>query len=158
MKGEKQQDTVQQEPKAPSESGTPGVPVKWILAFLAGLISAFVLMVVRGIFSAASPADALLCACDGFSVSGILFLSVALMMWIAGAGAFDMLGYAVKKGLHHIIPGRFGGDNETFYDYKQKKREKRSSGVIKRTAAVGAADFAIGFILIVVWYSVTGEL
>ena len=104
---------------------------KWLIAFAAGLVLAFLIMIARGIFSAETLSQGLLCACDGFSVSGLLFLCVGGMTWIAGEGAFDMLRYATVKGLHHLIPGKFGDDTETFYDYKTKRQEKKQSSLKK---------------------------
>ena len=130
---------------------------KWLPAFAAGLILAFVIMAARGIFSAGTFSQGLLCACDGFSVSGILFLGVGAMSRIAGEGAFDMLGYAVRKGLHHIIPGKFGEDGETFYDYKANKPERKKNSLNKDILITGTVDFVIGLLLIAVWYCVSGD-
>lgn len=129
---------------------------KWLPAFAAGLILAFVIMAVRGIFSVETLSDRLLCVCDGFSVSGLIFLCIGAMAWISGEGAFDMLGYAVRKGLHHIIPGKFGEDGETFYDYKTKKQEQKKPSLPRSILITGAVNFVIGLLLIAVWYYVAG--
>ena len=123
---------------------------------LFGLISAAVIMGIRGIFSAESFSQGLLYACDGFSVSGIIFLCAAGMMRIAGEGTFDMLEYAVRKGIHHIIPAKFGDDAETFYDYKTGKQNKKTASGIKAVLISGAVNFIIGLLLTAVWYSISG--
>lgn len=138
-----------------AELGMKGL--KWLPAFAAGLVLAFVIMTVRGIFSAGTLSQVLLCACDGFSVSGLIFLCIGAMAWISGEGAFDMLSYAVRKGLHHLIPGKFGEDGETFYDYKTKRAERKSEPLKKSILITGAVWFTIGMMLIAVWYYVSGE-
>ena len=119
---------------------------------LAGILSAALIMAVRGIFTADTAVQRLLCVCDGFSVSGLLLLCTAAMMWIAGKGSFDMLGYAFRKGLHHLIPGKFSEDGETFYDYKSKRQEEKRSPILKGILMTGIVNIAAGLMLTAVWY------
>ena len=126
--------------------------------FIAGLMLALLIMMIRGIFTADDTAQRLLCACDGFSVSGLLMLCTAVMMWIAGEGGLDMLGYAFRKGLHHIIPGKFSEDGETFYDHKSRKQEKDSPSGMKDIMAAGIVNFAAGLLLTALWYAVQNDI
>ena len=121
-------------------------------------IADFIFFATPGIFSAETFGQGLLCVCDGFSVSGLILLCAGAMSWISGEGAFDMLGYAIRKGLHHIIPGKFGEDGETFYDYKTRKSERKKNTLIKSILIAGTVYFIIGLLLIAVWYCVSGEL
>ena len=120
---------------------------KWLPVFIVGLVLAFLIMIARGLFSSGTLSQVLTCACDGFSVSGLLYLCVGALVRISDVGAFDMLGYAVIKGLHHIIPGKFGEDGETFYDYKLRKQEKKRSSLNRCILITGAINLVIGLIL-----------
>lgn len=109
-------------------------------------------MSARGIFAADTGKTVLLCVCDGFSVSGMLFICIGVMTWIAGEGAFDIFGYAFQKGLHHILPGRFGEDAGNFYDYKSKKLEKKTPANQRVLLVTGIVFLVIGLILTMIWY------
>lgn len=125
---------------------------KWLAALFAGLVLTGLITWARGVFSATTVKERLLCICDGFSVSGILFLCVSIMGLIAGEGIFDVLGYAVQKGLHHILPGRFGEDAGSFYDYKSAKLEKTTKKSQKVMLITGVGLLGVGLLLMVIWY------
>lgn len=125
---------------------------RFLIALALGLVMAFLISAYRGLFSVTTTADRMLCLCDGFSVSGLLFLSIGLMALIAGEGGFDVLIYAVMKGLHHIVPGRFGEDVGTYYDYKLVKMEKKKKSPAF-LAVAGAVLLGIGLIFMAIWYS-----
>ena len=130
--------------------------IKWLLGLLAGGVFAFLIMMARGLFAAQTMDQKLLCVCDGFSVSGLLFLCVGIMSLIAGEGIFDVFGYAIRKGLHHILPGGAMEDTGSFYDYKMKKSEKKAPRSQAVMLTTGAIYLLIGIILIFVWNEVTG--
>lgn len=72
---------------------------------------------------------------DGCFVVGLVMTGVGLLTWVATTGFFDMLSYGVIYGVRAFV-GLFGGNrkpnDQTFYDYKAAKDEKR-----------GAAQYAI---------------
>lgn len=72
---------------------------------------------------------------DGCFVVGLLMTGVGLLTWVSTTGFFDMLSYGVIYGVRAVV-GLFGGsrkpNDQTFYDYKMAKEEKR-----------GAAQYAI---------------
>lgn len=128
---------------------------KWLLGAGCALALAGLIMLARGIVTAESTTDRLLCVCDGFSVSGVLFLCLGLMLWIAGEGSFDILAYAVKKGLHHILP--IGGMEsvESFYDYKKKKAERseeKAPAGLRVLLVTGIVYLVIGLLFMAAWY------
>ena len=51
-------------------------------------------------------------------------LMVGILIWVAGKGNFDMLGYGLKRGLKSLIPIGQRYD-EKFYDYKVRRESKR---------------------------------
>ena len=72
---------------------------------------------------------------DGCFVVGLMMTGVGLLTWVSTTGFFDMLSYGVIYGVRAVV-GLFGGsrkpNDQTFYDYKMAKEEKR-----------GAAQYAI---------------
>ena len=72
---------------------------------------------------------------DGCFVVGLMMTGVGALTWVSTTGFFDMLSYGVVYGVRAVV-GLFGGNrkpnDQTFYEYKMAKDEKR-----------GAAQFAI---------------
>lgn len=125
---------------------------KYVITFLVSLTLALLVSYSRGVMDATQTKDRILCLCDGFSVSGLLFLCVGLLIVIAGEGVFDAFTYGMKKGLHHFIPGYTADDLGTLYDYKMAKSKKKKA---RPTAMLlsGIVILGIGILFMIAWYS-----
>ena len=67
--------------------------------------------------------------CDAFTIPGLTYIMVGFLMMIANEGFFDMLSYACSKAVGMFLPGRgFSDDGEKYYDYVQRKKDKRATG------------------------------
>lgn len=66
--------------------------------------------------------------CNAFSVPGMLFILVGLLLWCAGKGAFDGIAYSMSVFFRSINPFRKLDSNEKYYDYVQRKNGKRLKG------------------------------
>ena len=67
--------------------------------------------------------------CDAFTLPGLTYIMVGFLMMIANEGFFDMLSYACSKAVGVFLPGRGFSDNgEKYYDYVQRKKDKRATG------------------------------
>ena len=67
--------------------------------------------------------------CDAFTIPGLTCIMVGFLMMIANEGFFDMLSYACSKAVGMLLPGRgFSDDGEKYYDYVQRKKDKRATG------------------------------
>ncbi len=116
---------------------------------------AALMMLARGVLSAETTADRILAVCDGFSIVGVFEVCLGLLMWVAGDGFFDSLGYAVKSAAHMFVPGKARQAHRSFYDYKQEKAEKRRNrstvGIVLRS---GLLLLVLGVVFTVIWYQV----
>lgn len=78
-----------------------------------------------------SPEDSLavkyLNIADAFTIPGVIILMVGVLIWIHSMGNFDMILYGFSRAKHSFIPSA-NYTHETFYDYKQRKSEKRIKG------------------------------
>ena len=67
--------------------------------------------------------------CDAFTIPGLTLVMIGFLVMIANEGFFDMFSYAFSKALGVFIPGRgFSEKHEKYYDYVQRKKEKRATG------------------------------
>ena len=86
----------------------PMKKAKYAASLISGLLLAFAVMWLRGLFSAESAADTVMAVSDGFAVAGLLFFGIGSLMWVSTTGFFDIFAFALRKGAHAIIPGMVG--------------------------------------------------
>lgn len=129
---------------------------KFVAALVTGLILAFAVMWIRGLFTAESAAEVVMAVSDGFTVAGLLYLCMGALMWVSTTGFFDIFGYAFKKAAHALIPGMVDNSPNNYYDYKIGKEGKRKGFTQHSALVVGAGFIVISLILTAVWYSISG--
>lgn len=122
-----------------------------------GLLLSLGIMAWQGAFAPQqTAADRLLAVCNGFSVTALLYICFGILMLIATTGLFDIFSFAIRKGMHTLLPVIGGDDTGNYYEYKMKKQEKRRparyGGLI-----VGLVFLAVSIVLTAAWYSVSGS-
>ena len=88
---------------------------------------------------------------DGFSVSGILFVLFAGLLYVSGEGALLGISFVVRHVFLTFIPmGR--KQHETYAQYRERKigRTKRSDGHC--ILFTGLFFLAIGVVFTIIWY------
>ncbi len=118
------------------------------------LLLAFTVMNIRGLFEAKDTAALVMAVSDGFTVSGVLYLGVGAIMWVSTTGFFDIFGYAVKRGLHAILPGmvHVEEDEARYYEYKVKREGKRGRFTQHLSLIIGLVLLILGTITTGLWY------
>lgn len=122
------------------------------------IVCIVLLMISRGFFTETEIEGKVLVAADSFTAIGLLFTGFGLLIWISSTGVFDMLGYAMKKGAHALIPGLVKFEAEDFYEYKMVLKDKKKNASYNAILRVGLIVLAIAVVLVVVWYKVSGNL
>lgn len=88
---------------------------------------------------------------DGFSISGMLFLLFAGVMYVSSEGALLGISFILRNVVLAFIPmGR--KYHETYKQYRERKLEKASRGVDRCILITGLVFFAIGMVFTVIWY------
>ena len=91
---------------------------------------------------------------DAFVVPGLLLLMSGVLVWVSNFGIFDTLGYAGSRVGSMFIPFyRKSFDHQTFYDYKESRKDKRISGY-SFLFIVGGAFFIIGVVFLILYFAV----
>ncbi len=117
------------------------------------LLLAFAVMNIRGLFEAKDTAALVMAVSDGCTVTGVLYLGMGAIMWVSTTGFFDIFGYAVKRGLHAILPGMVQPDDEArFYEYKVKREGKRGRFTQHLSLIIGLVLLILGTITTGLWY------
>ncbi len=129
----------------------------YVIQFVAGLTLSVLVMFWQGVFSRGNTADVIRGVCDGFTVTALLYVSMGMLLWASTTGFFDIFGFAVRKGLHNIIPVFVKEDPGGYYEYKVDKEEKRQTKPRRSTMLIGLVFLAVSIALTFVWYSVAKE-
>ena len=88
---------------------------------------------------------------DGFTVSGLMFLFFAGMMFISGEGGLIGIRFVLRNVFLAFIPGG-RAKHEVYRDYRERilgERRKSSDSCILVT---GLVFFGIGLLFTVIWY------
>lgn len=119
-----------------------------VTAFIA-LAIAFIVLMARNTFSNMVPEELLIDISDAFMISGIFVCGAGGIVWAAGLGTFDMLGYSVKLVLDTAFS--FNKDwkkKENFYEYRERKSKKKAE--FKNLLFVGFSMLAVSFYAIII--------
>lgn len=90
---------------------------------------------------------------DAFTIPGLLYIMFGALLWAAGKGAMDGLGYAVTYAIKGLLPGARLADQPTYAEWLEERREKR-----KKTTAysflffTGVAFLAVTGVFIYLFY------
>ena len=90
--------------------------------------------------------------CDAFTIPGLLFLMLGLLMSISKQGALDGVTYVVSYGLKMLIPGHHD-KQEKFIDYVQRKREKNKGKSFGFLYLTGAICMGIALVFLILFYN-----
>lgn len=115
-----------------------------------GLIIAVAMMWGRGLFAEGNTTqEIMMILSDSFFVPGTVLLGMGLLMWVAGEGMFDMLGFGVKL----IWDVAYKHEWESYRDYKARKSEKPKMKVGFMTL-VGLGFILLGAVFTGLYYMV----
>ncbi len=129
---------------------------KYIVTAMVGLALAMAVMGIRGGYGATDQALLLQALCDACFVAGILLVCVGLLIFVAGDGMFDMLGYGVRKLLRLVLPQEKQDQfPKTFFDYREMKHGggKAPFGYL---LLVGAGYLLLAAVMLVMYIAAAG--
>ncbi|MDD6679064.1 MAG: DUF3899 domain-containing protein [Firmicutes bacterium] len=89
--------------------------------------------------------------CDAFSIPGLLLVLFGVLVWLINQGSLDGISYAVRTGLRHLIPGGGLQQPESYWDYLEKRKQKRIRGYGFLFLA-GAAALVISGVFMALFY------
>lgn len=128
---------------------------KYGISLLTGLLLSFMLMWYRGFLSAQNPADRVLIVCDSMTILAFLYLGTGALLWVSATGCLDIFGYAFKKCVHVLLPGRLHDTAGNYYEYKVKKSEGQKAHRERYALGTGLFFLLCSFILAAVWYMIS---
>lgn len=130
---------------------TKALLIKYGSCFGVAALITFVVFWIRGFFTDSISVNMQVLS-DGFSISGMIFLFLAAMMYISGEGALIGVSYILQSVAQIFIPmGR--KNHEVYAKYRERKlAEKKKPSGDHCLLVTGSIFFAVGLIFTVIWY------
>ena len=133
-------------------NGTRKTVIKYLATIGGAMLMCLIVIWLRDLGSEENLAQRYRILADAFSVPGVILMCFSGIMWVSSDGFFDSLGYAFSRVGGMFIPF-IKTKHETYYDYKQRKKEKRKKEGFWYLFFVG-----FGFVLISVVFVVLYEM
>ena len=127
--------------------------IKYVVAFVIGGLLSYYVMIVNGYQEVTDEVVRLKLLADCFTVPGVVLIMVAIFCRLSAQGAVDGISYALGGLFRRLIPGAQYKEPENYYDYVQRKKEKRK-GSYGFLAVTGCVYLLIAIIYIVKFYQV----
>ena len=128
--------------------------VKYAICFVIQGSMAWVVISNYSFASAESDLERYRILADAFTVPGIAFLMLGLLVWVSTTGFFDGSSYALRRfGRMFTFQGASDAVMVKYYDYKMERASKRYSGYSFLFIS-GALFFAVALVFFVLYYQV----
>ena len=128
--------------------------MRYVFAAVAGLLIAFSVCLLKGVFREKDTALIVRYLSDAFLIPGVLLTGIGLLSLLNKKGTYDGLGYTfhtMRKTFamrNYLKPIEEGSEDRTYFGYKQKVKEKRK--VAWHLVIVGCGFLLIAIALAVV--------
>lgn len=125
--------------------------IKYAVCFgIASLITVIVFW-IKGFFTDSIAVNIQILS-DGFTVSGLLLVMFAGMVFLSGEGAFLGIGFVLRNAFLWFIPGG-RAKQELYVDYRERKLSKLKKAKDGCVFITGLVFLIIGIIFTVIWYN-----
>ena len=131
---------------------TKSLLIKYAVCFVVASIMTVAIFAIKGFFGDDVGVNIQVLS-DGFTISGLLLLLAAGMLYISDEGALLGIGFVIRNMLLTFIPlGR--AKHELYRDYRERKlKERKSLNINGVLLVIGGIFFVIGLVFTVIWYN-----
>jgi len=124
--------------------------IKYTICFCIASLITFIVFWIKGFFTDSLAVNIQILS-DGFTVSGIMLLLFAGMMFISGEGALIGISFVLRNAFLTFIPmGR--AKQERYADYRARKLGSMKKSSSHSLLVIGLLFFLIGVVFTVIWY------
>ena len=122
--------------------------IKYIIGFLIASAIFFVTIGLRNIYEITDQKLIFRFLSDGFSVPGVMFISLYLLIWFSNLGSLDGIGYAMKHLISMLIPF-IQKKHETYSQYIETKKPANGFGFL---LVIGLVFLAAGVVFTILFF------
>lgn len=129
------------------------VLIKYLVSLVVGALFVVMVLFIENYFSATETIERYKILSDAFTFAGVLLILFAALVFISSKGGFDGIGYSLSRLVKMLIPFANRSD-ETYAQYKERKRAK---GITKGYSCVffsGLVYFAVSIVFLILYYNV----
>ena len=124
--------------------------IKYTICFCIASLITFIVFWIKGFFTDSLAVNIQILS-DGFTVSGIMLLLFAGMIFISGEGALIGISFVLRNVFLTFIPmGR--AKQERYADYRARKLGDMKKSSDHSLLVIGLLFFLIGVVFTVIWY------
>ena len=126
--------------------------IKTAVSLVIGLLMVLATLWLRDFSQITVAAERMKALADAFTIPGVVFLMVGVLVWVSSTGFFDFLGFAFGNLGRALVP-MSKKPHQTYYDYKVGKSGKRASG-FSAIFITGAILTIVAVVFTVLYYNV----
>lgn len=131
------------------ENNTRAIILKYLIAFLAATGIFFLTISLRSIYTETDLKQIYRFLSDGFTVPGLVFLMLGLLVWLANLGSFNGIGYVIKHLFSMLIP-LSPKKHQTYAQYLETRKKTGGYGFL---FVIGGIFLLVGIIFLILFYS-----
>ena len=128
------------------------VLLKYGITILVAVGFVFAVLGIRNFFSSElSNSDKYKYLADAFTIPGMVFISLALLILVSRKGAFTGLGYAVRHLVRMLVPFIVKKD-VTYEEYLKSKEDRKANSMVLCFFIVGAIMMVMAIVFVAIFY------
>ena len=126
--------------------------LRYGIALAVGLLIAFIVLLVKSVFTQTEATAVMRILSDAFFFSGVLLTAAGLLLFVSAGGAFDMIAYGFRMLFVMLRRDLSKRKYKDYYEYRQARQGKKRS--IAYLLFVGLFLLALAVLFLILFYQV----
>ena len=129
---------------------TVKIIIKYAIASIIAVCFVLLNLSLRDFFKETELKEKYRMLADSFTIPGLIYVLLGLLIMLTNKGSLDALGYMVKRAVKMLVP-MSKKDNMTYTEYKETKKGIHGYGFL---FYIGAVVTAVGIVFTILFYQV----
>lgn len=129
---------------------TVKIIIKYAIASIIAVCFVLLNLSLRDFFKETELKEKYRMLADSFTIPGLIYVLLGLLIMLTNKGSLDALGYMVKRAFKMLVP-MSKKDNMTYAEYKETKKGIHGYGFL---FYIGAVVTAVGIVFTILFYQV----
>lgn len=126
------------------------VVIKYAIASIIAIGFVFLNLSLRDFFNEQDLKEKYRILADSFTIPGLIYILLGLLILLTNKGSLDALGYMAKRAIKMLIP-MSKKDNMTYAEYKENRKGIHGYGFL---FYIGSIVTALGVVFTILFYQV----
>lgn len=129
---------------------TVKIIIKYAIASIIAVCFVLLNLSLRDFFKETELKEKYRMLADSFTIPGLIYVLLGLLIMLTNKGSLDALGYMVRRAVKMLVP-MSKKDNMTYAEYKETKKGIHGYGFL---FYIGAVVTAVGIVFTILFYQV----